>query len=547
MNRTVPNRHTAGRTTRAIAAAATCSLLLAGCGMRVPDEPTAVAQQSAPVAAAPVSNTVAAPAAPAAPSGGAAPTAAAAPVAGVAAKPAAAQAVTAAVAAPAAANSASIKTAARTETKAAASTTSASSHDVTIAGPDTQGVSASSIKVGVLAPISGAAGFLGQNEVDGLNAYFSDTNANGGVKGRSFKTVVVDTAFDPASEATGARQLVEQDKVFAMIGVLGDSEAPYVTSVGIPNVVLGITPPAYSSRYPTTYPVTLNTVQSVIAMADYFKRYKKAPINSVGILYDTQNMNVKPWLKYMEQGWTAQGVKVASSDAFNLSDANCDQIVTKVRDEKIDFWQAGESLGWPICLASAARQNYSPPFGIGGPYSADSKFVGGAGKGSDGVYAQMNGVQIRINTGQPYPASPDNRAPEVDNYIRTMKTYSPNSADMGSLENIWTQDSWSMAKLIVEAVSHQTQSVTWKGVNQYIQGMDHWVSGLVQPVDFRPDCKTGSEPWVFQWKRQPDGTLVESDWKPFGGMIDVPTAIKNALVPGAGACYVSRMADAGLR
>jgi hypothetical protein len=104
-----------------------------------------------------------------------------------------------------------------------------------------------------------------------------------------------------------------------------------------------------------------------------------------------------------------------------------------------------------------------------------------------------------------------------------------------------------MAKLIVEAVSHQTQAVTWKGVNQYIQGMDHWVSGLVQPVDFRPNCKTGSAPWIFQWKRQPDGTLVESDWKPFGGMIDVPAAIKNALVPGAGACYVSRMADAGLR
>lgn len=429
----------------------------------------------------------------------------------------------------------------KTPTKTAASDT------ITITGPDSQGVTDTSIKIGVLAPISGAAGFLGQNQVDGVNGYFSDTNAKGGVNGRTFKTVVVDTAFDPAAEATGARQLVEQEKVFAMIGVLGDSSAPYVTSKGIPNVVLGIIPPAYSSKYPTTYPVTLNTIQSVVAMAYYLKKVKKDPINSVGILYDTQNMNIKPWVSYLEKAWTVHGVKVASSDAFNLSDANCDQVVTKVRNAKIDFWQAGQSLGWPICLAAAARQNYKPPFGIGGPYSADAKFVGGAGKGSDGVYAQMNGVQIAINTGQPYPGAKSNRAPEVDNYVRTMKTYSPNSADIGSLENIWTQDGWAMAKLIVEAVSKQADAVTWKGFNQYVQGLGAWQSGLLQPIDFRPNCKTGAEPWIFQWKRQPDGSLVQSAWQPYGGMIDIPLAVKNLIVPGAGDCYVSRMADLGLK
>jgi len=103
-----------------------------------------------------------------------------------------------------------------------------------------------------------------------------------------------------------------------------------------------------------------------------------------------------------------------------------------------------------------------------------------------------------------------------------------------------------MAKLLVEAVSKQAQAITWKGVNQYIQNLDNWQSGLTQPVDFRPNCKTGAETWIFQWKRQPDGSLIESDWKPYGGVVKVPDAIKNALVPGAGKCYVSRMADAGL-
>ena len=428
-----------------------------------------------------------------------------------------------------------------------AAATGGTGGDIAISGANSQGITDTEVKIGVLAPVSGAAGFLGQNEVDGVNGYFGMLNAKGGVKGRTFRTVVVDTAFDPASEATGARRLVEQDKVFGLIGVLGDSPAPYVTSKGIPNVVLGITSPAFASKYPTTYPMTLNTVESVVSMADYFMRVKKAPIKTVAVLYDTQNMNIKPWLDFMVKAWEVHGVKVVSTDAFNLSDANCDQLVTKMRNLKVDFWQAGQSLGWPICLAAAARQGYKPPFGIGGPYSADAKFVGGAGQGSNDVYAMTTGVQIAINTGQPYPQAKNNRAPEVDNYISSMKTYAPNSSDISSLENIWTQTSWVMAKLLAEAVSKQSQAITWKGVNQYIQSLTNWQSGLMQPVSFKPDCKTGGRTWIFQWKRQADGSLVQSDWKPYGGVANYTDSLANKILPGAGKCLTGKMADAGLQ
>lgn len=419
---------------------------------------------------------------------------------------------------------------------------------IAIDGDHSQGVSDKDIKVGVLAPISGAAGFLGQNQVDGIAGQFGLINAKGGIRGRQLKTVVVDTQFDPSAEATGARQLVEQQKVFLLMGVLGDSSAPYVTSKGIPNIVIGITPPAFSSKYPTTYPMSLNTIDSVVVMAHYFKAIKKAPIKTTAVVYDTQNMNISPWVDFLEKAWTVQGVEVKSKDAFNLSDGNCDQLVVKVRNLNVDFWQAGQSLGWPICLASAARQNYKPPHGIGGPYSADAKFVGGAGKGSDGVYAQNNGVQIAINTGQPYAGDPSGKAPEVDNYIKSVKTYGPNSADITGLENIWTQVAWAGARLAAEAIEAQTKAVTWKGVNQYIQGLTNWKSGLIQPVNsFKPDCKTGAQQYIFQWKRQADGKLVQSDWKPYGGVIKVPDATYNKILPGSGACFIGKMADTGMR
>jgi ABC-type branched-subunit amino acid transport system substrate-binding protein len=411
-------------------------------------------------------------------------------------------------------------------------------------GPNAQGISDTTIRVGVLAPISGAAGFLGENEVDAVRASLELINARGGVAGRKYQMVVIDTQFEPAIEATGMKRLVEQDKVFAVISVLGDSTGPYVTSKGIPVVTFGIVPPAFASKYPTTYPVGLNTVDSVAAMAYQLTQVLKLPIKTTAVLYESQNLPSQKWASYMAKAWEIWGVQVKSIDKFNLSDADCTQLVIKMRDLQIDFWQVAQSLGWPICQQAMGRQNYSPPQGRGGPYSADEHFVGQAGLASDGVYAETPGVQILKNTGQPYPYFGGNRAPAVEDYVASMKKFSPSSTDMGSLENIWTQQFWQGGKLLDDAIRHQSGSITWKGINQWIQAQTKWSGGLGSPINFTPNCKTGGPIWIFQWKNE-GGKLVQSDWQPYGGPVKIPTEAKDKIA-GGGDCYLSRMADAEL-
>jgi ABC-type branched-subunit amino acid transport system substrate-binding protein len=416
---------------------------------------------------------------------------------------------------------------------------------IAISGPDSQGVSSNRIKIGILAPISGAAGFLGANEVDATNAYFDLANSRGGVRGHTYQTVVLDTQFDPSVEATDARQLIDQQKVFALFSVFGDSEGPYVASKGIPEVVAGFTPPAFSSKYPTTYPMAFSAIEGVADMAYYLTQVKKLPIHSTAVLYDTQNAPIGPWVPFLAKAWQIWGVNVKSTDPFNLSDADCTQLTLKVKGEGIDFWQLAQSLGWPICQQAMARQNWTPPFGRGGPYTADTHFVGQVGPAAEGIYAEDTGVQIAINTGQPYPADPSGKAPKVDDFINSMKKYSPNSGDIGSLENVWSQSFWSGAELIDQAIHAQTQAITWKGVNQWIQGQTHWVSGLTQPQNFTPTCKSGAQMWMFQWKNN-GGTLVQPDWHQYGGVVNLPDSVKNQIVPGGGACWLTKAADAGL-
>jgi ABC-type branched-subunit amino acid transport system substrate-binding protein len=54
-----------------------------------------------------------------------------------------------------------------------------------------------------------------------MNAYFQYVNDKGGVNGRKIEYIVVDDVYNAANTPAKARELVEQDKVFAIVGALG--------------------------------------------------------------------------------------------------------------------------------------------------------------------------------------------------------------------------------------------------------------------------------------------------------------------------------------
>jgi branched-chain amino acid transport system substrate-binding protein len=54
-----------------------------------------------------------------------------------------------------------------------------------------------------------------------MDAYFNHVNATGGVHGRAIELIVADDQFVPSKTVIETKRLVEQDKVFAMVGGLG--------------------------------------------------------------------------------------------------------------------------------------------------------------------------------------------------------------------------------------------------------------------------------------------------------------------------------------
>ncbi len=87
------------------------------------------------------------------------------------------------------------------------------------------GVSPDTIVFGQAAVLQGPASALGVGMRDGLLAAFDEANRKGGVHGRKIKLISVDDGYEPSKAIVATRKLIEDEKVFALIGPVGTPTA----------------------------------------------------------------------------------------------------------------------------------------------------------------------------------------------------------------------------------------------------------------------------------------------------------------------------------
>jgi ABC-type branched-subunit amino acid transport system substrate-binding protein len=80
------------------------------------------------------------------------------------------------------------------------------------------GITDSAVIVGESAVFSGPVADTGNHYRRGIELYFDKVNKAGGVNGRKLQLVALDDAYDPKRTAENTHTLIEQNKVFALIG-----------------------------------------------------------------------------------------------------------------------------------------------------------------------------------------------------------------------------------------------------------------------------------------------------------------------------------------
>ena len=100
------------------------------------------------------------------------------------------------------------------------------------------GVSPDKITFGQAAALDGPAASLGKGMRDGIAAAFGEVNRAGGVKGRHLDLVSRDDGYEPTRSVDATHALIEQDRVFALVGAVGtptsQATQPIAAEAGVP-------------------------------------------------------------------------------------------------------------------------------------------------------------------------------------------------------------------------------------------------------------------------------------------------------------------------
>ena len=80
------------------------------------------------------------------------------------------------------------------------------------------------VTLGSIQDLSGPIAGFGKQVRLGMLLRVDEINEQGGINGRKIKLIVEDSAYDPKKAVLAAQKLVNQDKIFAMIGHIGTAQ-----------------------------------------------------------------------------------------------------------------------------------------------------------------------------------------------------------------------------------------------------------------------------------------------------------------------------------
>ncbi len=172
--------------------------------------------------------------------------------------------------------------------------------------------SGGSIKIGVLAPLTGPLAAPGKDMDDGLKLFWEQAGYQAG--GRKVELVVADTTCNPDQALTQARRVVHQDKVHLILGPLCGHEGPAVAQVsketGIPVVMdpAGADSVTQWDRTPTVIRTATSSSQMGHPFGDYL--YKELGARNVTFIAQDYTFGHEVALGAVET-FKAAGGKVA--------------------------------------------------------------------------------------------------------------------------------------------------------------------------------------------------------------------------------------------
>ena len=285
-------------------------------------------------------------------------------------------------------------------------------------GAGAPGVTSDSITVGSIANVTGPLSSDFAPIVNGVEAYFDMVNAQGGVDGRKLHLAYQkDDQGSQTTDLTVAQELVEQDHVFAVVGVGTPffGGAHYLASQGMP---------AFGYEVSTDWsdgPNLFGTYDSVLnfstAAPGYAYVAKRLGARSVGVIAYGVAQSAAGCQAAIA-GFHKYGIKVGYSDLDFPFGGDPDADVLHMKAAHVDLLFSCMDAYGNIAFARSIQQN-----GL----SMHQVWLDGYDRGTLQQYSSlMSGVYVSIQH-VPFEATTTfpGMYPGMDQYIAAMRRYEP--------------------------------------------------------------------------------------------------------------------------
>lgn len=254
-----------------------------------------------------------------------------------------------------------------------------------------QGVSKTEITLGSIQDLSGPLAGFGKQIRNGMMLRVNELNEQGGINGRKIKLIVEDSGYDPKKAVLAAQKLVNQDKIFAMVGHLGTAQNLAAMPVQFEKNVINFFPVTaaremYEPFHKLKYSFAATYYDQMKAAVPKLVKEKNA--KKVCSMYQDDEFGLEVQ-RGADDGLKTLGMTMVEKTSFKRGATDFSSQIAKLKASECDLVVLGtiirETIGG---IGTARKLGYNPVFlGSSAAYTDLIHKLGG--KAMDGLYATM--------------------------------------------------------------------------------------------------------------------------------------------------------------
>ena len=254
-----------------------------------------------------------------------------------------------------------------------------------------QGVSKDEILLGSIQDLSGPLAGYGKQSRAGMQLAVDEINEQGGIAGRKLKLLVEDDGYDPKKSVLAAQKLVNQDKIFMMVGHIGTAQNLAAMPVQFEKNVINFFPitaarEMYEPFHRLKYSFAATYFDQIRMNAP--KLIKEKGVKKICTIYQDDDFGLEV-MRGGEAALKTLGLEFTEKTNFKRGTTDFSTQVAKMQASGCEMVILGTIIRETIgTIGTARKMGFSPVFfGSSAAYSDLIHKLGG--KAMDGLYAAM--------------------------------------------------------------------------------------------------------------------------------------------------------------